>query len=115
MQSKHDAGIALFSRFEAIPDTSDKMCFPALSDHLTGCTAIGLASVLAGRRLKLGARVLTGSWRHEDGTVTNRYSRWVEYTRIVEGQPMDGIALIPETEYAVVLTFEQFAERKRIA
>lgn len=97
---------------------NDLLCFPAtcterslgVPDALTGCTAIGLAYVLAGRRLKLGARVLSGSWRHADGTVTNRYSRWVEYTRVVEGVPMDGLALIPESEYAVVLSFAAFAK-----
>lgn len=111
----------------ALNRENEPFFFPPLPDHLTGCTAIGLASVLAGRRLKLGARVLTGSWRHEDGTVTQRYSRWVEYERVIQftykvggkertyRQRADAITLVPETDYVAVLSFAAFAERKRIA
>lgn len=87
----------------------EPVCFPALPDAYTpkkrsvqaNGVGIGLCGVLAGRRLRLGGRVLTGSWRHADGTVTYKWSRWVEYTRIVEGVAMEGLALVPESEIAM--------------
>lgn len=90
----------------------DILCFPALPDAMTGRTAIGLTGIHRGRLLTLGERVCTGSWLRKDNTRGENFSRWVSYTRTVCGVPMTGWTLLPEREYARVLTFAEFAQRR---
>ena len=61
-------------------DNSD-LAFPPVADAYTGAAAIGVSGVYAGRRLTLGERVMTGSWRHADGTRSYKWSRWVTFER----------------------------------
>lgn len=84
------------------PKHSDDLAFPSLADAYVGAAAIGVAGVYTGRRLTLRERVITGSWRHADGTRSYQYSRWVEYERSVCGVPMSGRALVPEGVYMVI-------------
>ena len=80
----------------------EPLAFPSVADAYTGAAAIGMTGVYAGRRLTLGKRVMSGSWRHADDTVTYKFSRWVEYERVVCGLPMAGMALVPERTYMVI-------------
>lgn len=93
---------------------SDGTCFPATTDVYTGAPAIGIAGIYAGRRLVLGQRVCTGSWRHDDGTRSYKFSRWITYERemtfdyTVRGEKrtfralLNGAALVPETAYVTL-------------
>lgn len=105
-----NAPIALYSRNS---DKSD-LAFPAVDDAYTGASAIGVSGVYVGRRLILGERVVTGSWRRKDGTRSYKFSRWVTFEREMafdyeaDGktrtfrQLMNGRALIPESSYTCV-------------
>ncbi len=95
-------------------NNSDPLAFPPVTDAYVGAAAIGLTSVYAGRRLILGERVCTGSWRRKDGTRSYKFSRWVTFEREmtfdykVDGkdytfrQLMNGRALVPESAYMCV-------------
>lgn len=117
----------LYSRNSRTLNNADPLAFPPVTDAYVGAAAIGLTSVYAGRRLILGERVVTGSWRRKDGTRSYKYSRWVTFEREmvfeheIDGvkygfrQLMNGRALLPENEYAVVMTFAIFVKRKAAA
>ena len=105
-------------------DERDILCFPSYRDAYTGATAIGVSGVYSGRRLTLGGRVITGSWRHADGTRTFKYSRWVTFHRtvIVEdgnehvlfSRTMEEMALVPESAY-MTLALTVVEQKARVA
>lgn len=87
---------------------SDVICFPALTDAMTGRHGLIRDGDHRGCWILLGARVQTGG-----GSWGAKYSRYVQYQCSPScHHPFAGWALIPEREYVAVLTFAEFAARK---
>lgn len=78
---------------------NDIICFPAVKFK---AVAIGTAGVLAGKRLTIEKRIVTGSWLREDGTRGYKYSYWATYDTVCCGVPMTGYSCIPASECAVL-------------